>query len=110
MDLNLVILCGRLVGPPEHRTYPSGARLLRLLLTVRSDSPRRRIDVVPVTKWDPDDDTLAAVEDEGVRLWVTGAIQRRFADGPLGRTSRLEVVAFQITRRETIDEWAGRAG
>ncbi len=97
MDLNLVVLFGRLAAPPELRVFESGAHLLRFLVTVRSDSPRARVDVVPVTYWDPPDD-LAGLE-VGSRVWITGAVQRRFWDGVEGRRSRLEVVASQLTPR-----------
>jgi hypothetical protein len=36
MDLNLVVLCGRLASPGELRVFESGTRLLRLLITVRN--------------------------------------------------------------------------
>ncbi|HEX9643683.1 MAG TPA: single-stranded DNA-binding protein [Acidimicrobiia bacterium] len=101
MDLNLVVLAGKLAAPPELRTFDSGTRLLRFLVTARSEEPRRRVDVVPVTLWDPDDAMVAQVEtldlgDHGRRLWVAGAVQRRFWEAPEGRRSRLEVVAHQV--------------
>ena len=58
MDLNLIVLCGRLAVEPELKEFDSGSRLVRLLVTVRSDEPRRRVDVVPVTLWDPPQDLL----------------------------------------------------
>jgi single-stranded DNA-binding protein len=42
MDLNLVVLCGRLAVEPELRTFESGTRLMRLLVTVRSDWPQAK--------------------------------------------------------------------
>ena len=57
-NLNLVIIGGQLAAPPELRTAESGSRLVRYLVTVRSDEPTRRVDVLPVTKWDPDPDLL----------------------------------------------------
>ena len=58
MDFNVVVLSGRLAAPPELRVFESGLRLVRYLITVRADEPRRRVDVVPVTLWEPSDDVL----------------------------------------------------
>ncbi len=105
MDLNLVVLSGRLAAPPELREFESGLRLIRYLVTVRSDEPRRRVDVVPVTQWDPPDHVLEADPQVGCRVWVAGTVQRRFWSNPEGRRSRLEIVAEQVaTRHEDLAE------
>jgi single-stranded DNA-binding protein len=103
MDLNLVVLAGRMAAPPERRVFSGGSRLLRLLVTVRLESPRRRVDVVPITVWDPDDDTWEQEPPPGHRVWVAGSIQRRFWSSDEGRRSRLEIVADQICFREEPD-------
>lgn len=100
MDLNLVILTGRLAAPPELRVFDSGTRLLRLLVTIRSDEPTRRVDVVPVTFWNPDDELATAPLMAGSGIWVAGSVQRRFWGGEDGRLSRMEVVAHQVVPRE----------
>jgi single-strand DNA-binding protein len=100
MDLNLVVLAGRLAAPPELRVFASGSRLIRYLVTVRTKEPRRRVDVVPVTLWDPSDEQAGADVAPGRRVWVAGTVQRRFWEGPEGRRSRLEVVADQVQLRE----------
>ena len=97
MDINLTVLCGRLATAPELRVLDSGTRTLRLLVTVAAKHPRRRIDVVPVTLWDPDQDLVDAELEQNARVWVTGAVQRRVIDGPEGRRSRIEVIADQVT-------------
>ena len=48
MDLNLAVIAGTLAAPPEIRTFDSGSRLARYLVTIRSTEPRKRVDVVPV--------------------------------------------------------------
>ena len=101
MDINLVVLAGSVSASPEHRVFESGAKLLRLLITVRADEPRRRVDVVPVTLWDPPEE-LAEVE-RGRRVLVAGSVQRRFWSEDKGRKSRLEVVAQQVTLRPLED-------
>jgi single-strand DNA-binding protein len=96
MDMNLVVVAGKLAAPPELREFESGSRLLRSLVTVRSDSPRRRVDVLPVTLWDPESDHDVIDAPVGKGVWVVGSIQRRFWSGPEGRRSRLEIVAHHM--------------
>jgi single-stranded DNA-binding protein len=100
MDLNLVVLCGRLAVEPELKVFESGARLIRLLVTIRSDWPKRRVDVVPVTLWDPTDELLDEMPIKGQRVWVCGSVQRRFWEAPDGRRSRLEIVAEQVNVKD----------
>ena len=103
MDLNLVVLCGRLAVEPELKSFGSGARLLRLLVTIRSDWPRRRVDVVPVTLWDPPDELVDELPVKCQRIWVCGSAQRRFWEAPDGRRSRLEIVAEQVNVKDVED-------
>ena len=103
MDLNLVVLAGRLAAPPEIRQFESGSRLARYLITVRSEEPVSRVDVVPVTLWDPPDDLLDADPAPGSRLWVCGSVQRRFWSAEEGRRSRIEIVAQQVCPRSEDD-------
>ena len=100
MDLNLVLLAGRLAAPPEIRQFESGSRLVRYLVTVRSEEAVRRVDVVPVSLWDPPGELVDADPQPGSRLWVAGSVQRRFWSASEGRRSRLEVVADQVCPRE----------
>ena len=74
MDLNVVVLCGRLAAAPEVRRFDGGSSLVRYLLTVRSEEPRRRIDVIPVTLWDPDEDDPVGRFSQGDGLWVAGSV------------------------------------
>lgn len=104
MDLNLVVVSGRLAAPPEIRQFESGARLARYLVTVRSEEPTRRVDVLPVTLWDPVDELVDAEPPPGTRVWVAGSVQRRFWSGSDGRRSRIELVADQVCLREEEDD------
>lgn len=99
MDFNVVILAGRLAAVPEIRTFDSGATLMRLLVTVRTDEPRSRIDVIPVVQWNPDLDDLPVESLRGRRVWVAGAAQRRFWSADDGRQSRVEIVAHVVEFR-----------
>lgn len=101
MDMNLVVVAGKLAAPPELREFESGSRLLRSLVTVRSDSPRRRVDVLPVTLWDPEGDHELIDAPVGKGVWVVGSIQRRFWSAAEGRRSRLEIVAHHMELQST---------
>jgi single-strand DNA-binding protein len=104
MDLNVVVLGGRLAAPPEVRTFDTGLCQVRYLVTVRSQRPQARVDVIPVTEWHsaaPAPETLA---EPGRELFVAGSVTRRFWDGAVGRRSRLEITALQVEIR---DETAG---
>lgn len=92
MDVNQVTLVGRLATPPERRDFESGTYNTRLLVTVRSDNPRRRLDVIPVVIWD----TPISGMTIGDTVLVEGTVQRRFWEGEDGRRSRLEIVANLI--------------
>ncbi|MFQ5518263.1 MAG: single-stranded DNA-binding protein [Acidimicrobiia bacterium] len=103
MDLNLVVLAGRVVAPPEARETTSGERMVRYLIATARDRPPARLDVIPVTVWSPErsgGDTLPAV---GGRVWVTGSVQRRFHGSVAGRRSVIEVVAGQVACRPEDD-------
>ena len=102
-DLNLVVLCGRIATEPEIKTFDSGTRYIRYLVTTRQDDPRRRVDVVPVTHWDPTDELVAEPGTRGQRIWICGSAQRRFWESPDGRRSRLEIVAEQVSIKSRED-------
>ena len=99
MDFNIVVLAGRLATAPEVRVMDGGTTLVRYLVTVRSEEPRRRVDVVPVVLWAPDENAPTDLP-AGTGVWVTGSIQRRFWEGGGGRRSRIEVVAHHVERKE----------
>lgn len=96
MDLNLVVLAGQVATEPDVRTFPSGARLARYLVTVRSTEPRRRVDVVPVSLWNPPDDLVQRAGVRGEPVWVVGAVQRRFWSADGDKRSRIEIIAHHI--------------
>lgn len=99
MDLNLVVLCGRLAAPPDPINVESGASRIRLLLAVRSLPPAPGIDLLPVIMWKPPEELLTLEANE--RVWVAGMLQRRFWEAPGAgrRASSVQVVAHRIDRR-----------
>lgn len=96
MDLNLIVLCGRLTVDPELRVLDSGTRLIRYLVATNVEFPRRRLDVIPVTLWSPTDELMDEPGKKGERIWVCGSVQRRHWESPDGRRSQIEVVAEQV--------------
>lgn len=106
MDLNLVVIAGRLSAAPEIRVFEGGSTLVRYLVTTRTEEPRRRIDVVPAVLWDADED--ATRFERGDRIWIAGSVQRRFWSDDHSRRSRIEVVAHHVQRgnQTNLDEAA----
>ncbi|NNC91338.1 MAG: single-stranded DNA-binding protein [Acidimicrobiia bacterium] len=104
MDFNHVVLAGTLAVAPDLREFESGARLLRLLVTVHSAEPRRRVDVVPVTLWDPPATLLADKLERGRRVFVVGGVQRRFWAAQEGRRNRVEIVAHHVAARPIAED------
>ncbi len=80
---------------PEVRVMEGGATMVRYLVTVRSEEPRRRVDVVPVVLWAPDEDVPTELP-AGSGVGGAGSSQRRFWEGGAGRRSRIEVVAHHV--------------
>jgi len=105
MDLNIVVLSGRIAAEPDVRRFASGVSLIRYLVTVRTSEPRRRVDVVPVTLWEPTDAQIAdTVDSRGRAVWVAGAVQRRFWATGQDRASRLELVAHAVEIRRASED------
>jgi single-stranded DNA-binding protein len=102
MDLNLVVLCGRIAVSPELQNFESGASRIRLLLAVRSDDPARRLDLIPVLVWKPPEALLGLRANE--RVWVSGMLQRRRWDDGKGRAGGVQVVAHEVTVRAVENE------
>jgi single-stranded DNA-binding protein len=104
VDFNVMVIAGTLAAEPELRKFESGSRLIRYLITVRADEPRRRVDVLPVTLWDPSPELLAATAARGDRIWAAGTVQRRFWDGDGGRRSSVELIAHYVDLYEAGSE------
>ena len=111
MDFNIVVLTGHLAAEPEIRSFPSGATLIRYLVTTRVTAPRRRVDVVPVTLWDPPAHLLESPGPKGGAVFVAGTLQRRFWSVEGGKASRVEVIARHVEFRTaaTAEDDEGRS-
>jgi len=97
MDINMVVLHGRLAAAPDYRVFESGSRMTRLLLAIRSEEPHSRLDVLPVVWWEPEDEFVTAPPEVGSRVCITGSVQRRYWESADGRRSKLEVVAAVVS-------------
>ena len=49
--------------------------------------------------WDPTDELMDLDLVRGDGVWAVGSVQRRFWSAEAGRTSRIEVVCYQVTRK-----------
>ena len=90
--VNEVTLAGTLAAAPEVRTFGSGSRVARLLISIRLPRPSRT-DVLPVTVWEPTTEVMEAVRGQTVK--VSGQVHRRFWTDREGRHSRIEIVVDQ---------------
>jgi hypothetical protein len=95
-DLNVVELVGRVATAPDVILDAPGARRLRVLVTTRSNHPRKRIDVIPVVFWDPCDDLVDGRLVSGTRVEVRGCLQRHVSETPEWSRSRLGVVGSSL--------------
>lgn len=93
-DLGLAVLCGRLVSTPELIDLQTGS--VRLIVLVRSDRPRPRVDVFSVD-W-PHGDQRAVDWVPGSRVWVTGHLHREFEDRDGSSRSRITIKAVDVCR------------
>ena len=90
--MNVVVIAGRLSGPPAERVLPSGSRLMSLQVTAAGTTGRA--ESVPVAWFDP---PAVAVElDEGEEVVVLGRVRRRFFRAGAVTQSRTEVVADRV--------------
>ncbi|MCI0426096.1 MAG: single-stranded DNA-binding protein [Actinobacteria bacterium] len=72
-----------------------GTHLIRYLVVVRTDRPRR-LDVIPVLLWDQKGERWEQPGERTDRVWVCGSVQRRYGDADDAPRSRLEIVAEQV--------------
>jgi single-stranded DNA-binding protein len=107
MDMNVLVLFGKLAAPPELRTFESGSSLVRSLVTVRTATPRRRVDVVPVVLWEPDPAHPLLVAPAGTKVFAVCSVQRRFWTVGEERQSRIELVARHIELEDAAEDVAG---
>lgn len=90
--MNVVVLRGKLSGPPAVRLLRSGTELASFQVTTRNSHDRA--DTVPVVWYDPS--AAATALDAGAEVVVTGRVRRRFYQVGGARQSQTEVVADSV--------------
>jgi len=96
MDNNAVALRGRLAADAELRVFESGRRLIKFLVVAQVDYPVRRVDIVPVTLWDPSDELADDPGEMGRPISVCGSVRRRFWETGDAGEIRVEVAADKV--------------
>ncbi|MCO7238434.1 single-stranded DNA-binding protein [Aeromicrobium sp. CnD17-E] len=84
---NLVSLTGRVSGPPEQRTLPSGDEIVTFRLVVRRDPPRagararsrQTVDTIECVAWTSRLRRTVSRLEDGATVAVTGCLRRRFS-------------------------------
>lgn len=96
-SVNEVLLRGRVSGEPTERELPSGDRVVEFRIVIPRKS-RAGVDTLDIAAW------TAKTRRTGLALkgeeWVeiSGAIRRRFWQGPSGLASRWQIEASAISR------------
>jgi len=94
MDLNLVVIAGRIAVPPVLTVHDPDETTLKFSVTVRSEDGHR-VDVIPITLYNPATDEPMMDAVMGTNVWIAAAIQRRFVNEPI-----LEIVAMEVQIRD----------
>ena len=101
--MNEVTLRGHLAGPPDVRTFRSGATNARYLVTVNLDMmTSREVNVIPVTVWEPTRELLERSV-TGALVVIAGQVCRRFWTDDTGSRSHLMIVARDIDIYDAAD-------
>lgn len=100
MDINKVILVGRLVRDPEIRTTPDGIILARLRIAVNRRSSREcesQASFIDVVAWRKLAELCQQMLKKGARIVVDGSLRQYSWQGQDGKmNSKLEVEAQNI--------------
>lgn len=108
VGVNEVHLVGRLSGPPETRSLPSGDELVQLRVVVRrrpdpgrgaaAAGSRSTVDTIDVTCWTGAMRRTALRLGDGDMVEVEGSLRRRFYRVGASVQSRYDVVASTVRR------------
>jgi len=96
VNVNVVVLAGRLSADPEFAEMPSGDTVAKLRLYVPEAG--RRILPLPVAAWDRAPRKACERLGKGDPVMVRGHLVRRFFKGHGGGRSVMEVVASEVSR------------
>lgn len=100
---NEVRLVGRVSGPPEQRTLPSGDEIWTFRVVVVRERPRGRqtVDALECVAWSARTRRSVASWGDGDLVEVRGSLRRRFyrAGGAVQSRVEVEVDRARLTRR-----------
>lgn len=97
LNLNKVVLCGRLTADPELKQTPSGVAICTFTLAVNrrfSKDGERAADFIQCVAWRQTAEFITKYFDKGNAICITGSIQTRsWDDSKGGKRYATEVVA-----------------
>ena len=115
LNLNKVVLAGRMTADPELKQTPSGVSVLSFTIAVNrgyvsknSDQGERQADFITVVAWRNTAEFISKYFRKGSAICVTGSIQtRNWQDQQGQRRYATEVVADEAMFVESRSEGAG---
>ena len=97
LNLNKVVLCGRLTATPELKQTPSGVSICNFTLAVNrrfAKDGEQQSDVITIVAWRQTAEFITKYFDKGNSICITGSIQTRtWKDSNGSKRYATEVVA-----------------
>lgn len=94
---NEVLLRGRISGEPREKEMPSGDRVVEFRLVIPR-KVREGVDTLDIAAWTSKTRRTGLSLKPDQKVEISGAIRRRFWQGPTGVASRWQVEASTISR------------
>jgi len=117
---NAVILCGRVSAVAEERTLPSGDTIMTTRVVVDREAvgtgrpgqarSKQRVDAIDCVAWSARVRQTVRRWQLGDRVYLEGALRRRFYRGDHGLVSRVEVEVTRARRVSGGQRPVARAG
>lgn len=96
-SLNDCLLRGRVSAEATDRELPSGEHVVEFRLIV-ARAEREGVDTLDIASWSAKSRRTALSLKPGEWVEISGAVHRRFWQGPAGLASRWQIEAESITR------------
>jgi single-strand DNA-binding protein len=96
-SLNDCLLRGRVSAAATDRELPSGEHVVEFRLIITRDQ-REGVDTLDIAAWSAKARRTGLSLKPGEWIEVSGAVRRRFWQGPAGLASRWQIEAESITR------------
>jgi len=114
-SMNVVVLIGRVVGPPELRYTPGGKAVAQFTIAVdrtrgSKNAQEKETDFVPVVAWERLAEICNEFLSKGKLISIQGALRTRTYETQDGQKRKaFEVVASEMQMLSTGDRGAGGA-